>query len=309
MPTTILCNSVGDVGMPTAIAALVAGRSALDAIEAGIRLVEADPSVHSVGVGGWPNLLGEMELDAGIMDGRTRAMGAVGALRDHPHAISVARQVMFRLPHVLLVGDGAARFADECGEAAGPVLTEDVQRRWAAWVEAHLSTEERMRWPRTPLADLSWLTTDPDITKGTTVYLAIDASGDIGVGVSTCGWAYKYPGRLGDSPVAGAGFYADNRFGAAACTGYGELTMRAGTARAVVLHLQLGMSPADACHAAIDDLRAVARAFPGGVTVHALAPDGACHVQSVGLDEQWGYCVWRAGMTAHETHLADLVDW
>ena len=107
----LLANAVAGAGMPTAVALLAAGVPGLDAIEAGIRLVELDLSVDSVGVGGLPNLLGAVELDASIMEGRTRRCGAVGALIGYPHAISVARRVMERLPHVLLVGEGAAQFA------------------------------------------------------------------------------------------------------------------------------------------------------------------------------------------------------
>jgi len=120
----ILANSEGGVGMPTAISALQAGQSALDILEAGIRPVELDPTVRSVGVGGWPNLLGDMELDASIIDGATLKVGAVGALRGFLHPITVARLVMEKLPHVFLVGEGAGRFAAEHGVEAGEILTE-----------------------------------------------------------------------------------------------------------------------------------------------------------------------------------------
>src|SRR5690554_4378310 len=109
----VLTNSVGVAGVHTTVEALCAGRPVLDAIEAGIQQVELDPAIHSVGRGGWPNLLGEVELDASIMDGRTLRTGAVGALRGYLHPISVARKVMEALPHVFLVGEGAACFAAE----------------------------------------------------------------------------------------------------------------------------------------------------------------------------------------------------
>ena len=140
---------------------------------------------------------------------------------------------MERLPHVFLAGQGAARFAAECGAESGSLLTGESRREWQAWVEEHVPQAQRSRWPEGPLAEWARLTADP-ITghaHGTTITLVKDRAGQIGAGVSTCGWAFKYPGRLGDSPVIGAGCYADNRYGAAACMGQGELTIRAGTAR------------------------------------------------------------------------------
>ena len=305
---TILANSVGAVGMDAARAALEGGRSALDAVEAGIRPVEADPSIRSVGVGGWTNLLGEVELDAGIMDGRGLGVGAVGALRGVPHAISVAREVMVRLPHVLVVGDGAARFAAECGVPSGPVLTERAQRNWSAWLDRRVSPADRERWPDVPLARWSRLSADPE-TAGTVVFLVRDAAGDIAAGVSTCGWAYKYPGRLGDSPVPGAGFYADNRYGAAACTGMGELSLRAGTARSIVLYMKTGMGVREACLEAARDLRAMERWYRGGLTLHAIDASGEPFVMSLGLGRPWGYCLWHDGMPSHQTSDAVPEDW
>ena len=111
----LLTNNEGTLGVPTTARLLAEGAHALDAIEAGIRLIEADPSVRTVGRGGWPNLLGEMELDACMMDGSTLRTGAVGALQGYLHPVSVAREIMRRLPHEFLVGDGAARFAREIG--------------------------------------------------------------------------------------------------------------------------------------------------------------------------------------------------
>ena len=198
-PVIILANSVGGVGMAAAIAALQSGLPALDVVEAGIRPVEIDPAVDSVGVGGWPNLLGEVELDASLMDGRTLATGAVAALRGYIHPISVARQVMTRLPHVFLVGDGAARFAAEIGAEAGETLTQMRGQNWDAWLARHVPADIRSRWPDVPLAEWARLTADPETAGGTTTFLVKDAAGDIAAGVSTCGWACQVPrpaGRL-----------------------------------------------------------------------------------------------------------------
>src|SRR5689334_2921775 len=120
----VVTSANGVIGLPAAVEILRAGGTALDAVEAATRLVEANPDDHTVGYGGYPNLLGEVELDASIMDGRTLRAGAVGALKGYRHPISVARKVMAELPHVLLVGEGAARFAAEMGFEAEDLLTE-----------------------------------------------------------------------------------------------------------------------------------------------------------------------------------------
>lgn len=300
----ILANSEGGVGMAAAIEAMQRGRPALDVVELGIRPVEIDPRVHSVGVGGWPNLLGQVELDASIMDGRTLRTGAVGALRGFLHPISVARQVMERLPHVFLVGEGAARFAAECGAEAGETLTDEARAGWEAWLRQHLPTEVWAQWPDVPLTPWARLTADPETVGGTTTFLARDGNGDIAAGVSTSGWAFKYPGRLGDSPVIGAGNYADNRYGAAACTGMGEMTIRAGTARAIVLYMKMGLSVEEACHEAIQDLRALARAYRGQVTIHAIDAQGNPYVVTTSSAEEVCYWIWMDGMDKPERRLA-----
>jgi L-asparaginase len=309
MPGIILANSVGGVGMPAALEALRVGRPALDVIEAGIRPVELDPTVHSVGVGGWPNLLGEIELDASIMDGRTLESGAVGALQGYLHPISVARQVMDRLPHVFLVGEGAARFAAETGAEKGENGTEESHKGWEEWLRAHVPEEVRAQWPNVPLAEWARLTVDPETAGGTTTWLVRDTAGDIGAGISTCGWAHKYPGRLGDSPVIGAGCYADNRYGAAACTGMGELTIRAGTARAVVLYMKMGATVQEACHEAVADLRGLKRKYRGAITIHAINRDGQPYVVSIRHEGTATYWIWAEGMEAPEERPAVMEKW
>lgn len=241
--------------LPAGMEALKNGGSALDAVEAAIRLVEADPDEHSVGVGGWPNLLGEPELDASMMDGRNRASGAVGALIGYANPISVARKVMERLPHVFLVGQGAADFAAEMGFPRQETLTAEAAQVWIERVHANVPTEQLPALlHRRRMAPWVNLTKDPQRIHGTVNVIAVDGQGNLASGVSTSGWAWKYPGRLGDSPIIGAGNYCDNRFGAAACIGHGELAIRAGTARSVVLRMEMGMSLPDACRAAMRDL-------------------------------------------------------
>jgi beta-aspartyl-peptidase (threonine type) len=250
-------------------------------------------------------------LDACIMDGKGLRSGAVGALQGYLHPISVARQVMERLPHVFLAGEGAARFAAECGVESGSLLTEQSRCEWQTWLDAHVPEAQRSRWPEVPLAEWARLTADPVKVRvhGTTITPVKDRAGDIGAGVSTSGWAFKYPGRLGDSPVIGAGCYADNRYGAAACMGQGELTIRAGTARALILYLKMGLTLQQACHEALDDLRALARVYEGGVTVHAIDAQSNYYVMAVGDREPAAYWLWTEGMPAAERRLSAVEAW
>lgn len=253
----IIASSNGQIGMDAAWEVLEHGGSALEAVEAGTRLVEANPDDHSVGYGGYPNLLGQVELDASIIDGTTRRSGAVGAVRGCRHPITLARHVMEELPHVLLVGAGAARFAAEVGMPEEDLLTDEAAQAWRDGIDGRLPDGYRDA-QGSIIAGLlrraTKLATDPERVAGTVNFIAQDREGRIASAVSTSGWAWKYPGRLGDSPIIGAGNYADDRYGAAACTGWGELAQRACTARAVVLELQHGATLADACQAAFEDL-------------------------------------------------------
>lgn len=273
----IIASSNGAVGIKAAMSALSKGGSALDAVEIGIRLVEANPEEHSVGYNGYPNILGELELDASIMDGRSLNSGAVALMRGFPYAISVARQVMERgLPHVLLAGVGAERFAREIeAEPWEEMLTEEVRAVWRKRLAANAESED---FPdlsdKTPLLEWVKLATDPERVLGTVNFIAIDDAGDIASGVSTSGWAWKYPGRIGDSPIIGAGNYADNRYGACACTGMGEMAIRASTARSLVLYLKMGLSLEEAARRAMEDLRALAGDYIGGMNLIALDKDG-----------------------------------
>ncbi len=311
MTKTILVSSEGKYGIADGVAALRRGASSLDVVEAAIRPVEIAPECRSVGLGGWPNLAGEAELDASIMDGRTLHSGSVGALRGYKHPISIARQVMERLPHILLVGAGAERFAAEIAAEPGPAGAEAPARQgWEAWLASHVPADVRSRWPDVPLIEWATLTADPETAKGTTIALVKDASDALACGVSTCGWAYKYPGRLGDSPIIGAGTYADSRYGAAGCTGMGELTIRCGTARAAVLYMKMGMTGEAACREAIADLRAADRRFKGGVTVHAIDAADRPHVAAIGrATDTVRWYFWTEGMPAFEERVTVVEGW
>ena len=275
---------------------LRAGGSALDAVEAVTRLVEDNPDDHTVGLGGYPNLVGEVELDASIMDGDTRLAGAVGALRGYRQAITVARAVMDRLPHVLLAGDGAARLAAELGLEPSELLTAEAEQVW----RDGLAGKDVGGAAGGMLSRIAGRAADPERAAGTVDVLAVDGRGSIASAVSTSGWAWKYPGRVGDSPIVGAGNYADSRHGAAACTGWGELAIRAGTARMVVAGLADGMPLDEACRRAMAD---VVSLDTGGrapiMSLVAVDRDG----RHAGWTTEAGkpYVVWEDGMASFET--------
>lgn len=271
----IVTSENGDVGLAPAMQILRDGGSALDAVETAARLVESNPEDHTVGFGGLPNLLGEVELDASIMDGRTLRAGAVGSLRGYENPISIARKVMEELPHVLVVGEGAARFASEMGFEKRGLLTPEAEAVWRERLEEELSSERmgELRY-RERMRELARLATDPERATGTVNILALDSHGDVASAVSTSGWAWKYPGRLGDSPIIGAGNYADNRYGAAACTGRGEMAICLGTARSVVVYMKMGMRVEEAVVEAMNDFRALQDPYAGGISIRAIDREG-----------------------------------
>lgn len=271
----VVASKNGSVGIRQAMDVLRAGGSALDAIEAGIHEVEDNPSDHSVGYGGFPSILGEVETDASIMHGRTLMAGAVGCLKGYRHPISVARKVMEMLPHVFLVGEGADRFAREMGMEARDMLTKPAELGWRRMVQSALPEDAIPGLAeRDDLARLVRELSNPRRTVGTVNFLVMDGQGDICGGVSTSGWYGKYPGRLGDSPVIGAGLYADNRYGAAACTGMGEMAIRAGTARSLVMYMKMEHSLLDAGLQAMRDLLDLGGPYSSEMNIIALDRNG-----------------------------------
>ena len=199
-------------GLPANAAALrllEAGGSALDAVEAGCRIVEADCPDRTVGLGARPDRDGFVTLDAAIMCDTGRA-GCVAFVRGVAHPISLARAVMEKTPHVLLVGAGAEQFARESGiEVAQPTLTPDAEREWRAWL-----VEKKYR----PTINIE--------NHDTISMLALDATGRMAAASTTSGLAYKMHGRVGDSPIVGAGIFVDHPVGGAICTGLGETVLR-----------------------------------------------------------------------------------
>ncbi len=300
----LLANAEGWPGFPISVDRVRSGAGCLDALVAGIGEVERDARVRSVGFGGWPNMLGRMELDAGVMDGNTREVGSVGAVPDTIAVAALAHEVMKRLPHVMLTGDGARRFADEIGFNVDNVLLDDSHKTWWERLEQELDQDQLARFPDTPLAPLSKAITDPERVRDTTVFLGADAKQGIHVATSTSGWAWKYPGRLGDSPIPGAGFYADSRYGAAACTHTGEMTMRCATARTVVLAMKLGHSLEDAVGLAVEELAELDTGFLAGVVIHAVDSKGNHDVVNFRCPGDIRYWFWEESMPEPELRSA-----
>lgn len=303
----LLANAEAWPGFDTTVDLLKQGGAGIDAMIEGIGKVEREAKVRSVGYGGWPNMLGEMEFDAGVMDGTTRDVGAVGAVPATLPVSALAREVMRHLPHVMLTGAGARRFATERGFAVDEVLHPDSKRVWWERLQKEMTPAQLAAFPDIPLAPLSNTITDPERVRDTTVFLARDASQGLGVVTSTSGWAWKYPGRLGDSPIVGAGFYADSRYGAAACTHTGEMTMRCGTSRAIVLALRLGHSLDDAVKLAVEELSELKTGFLAGVVIHAMDAAGNHKVVNFRCDEEIRYWYWDERMAAPELRIASTV--
>jgi len=279
----IIGSERSEVALPTGMAILEGGGDALDAVEAAMRVCEDNESDHYVGTGGLPNAKGEVELDASVMIGSTRAFGAVGAVKGYPNPISIARAVLERLPqHCMLVGAGAELFAQECGFARSPLLTDEAKRLYFEALGAEDEPVEGESDGATA-GDRRYRATARKLmrrfaphrgTWGTINIIALDTSGELCVGVSTSGYPWKYPGRVGDSAVPGAGNYCDIRHGGAACTGRGEMAMRVSGARRIVDLLAAGLEPAEACAEMLRDARSLPDGFAAELRALALTPDG-----------------------------------
>lgn len=280
------------VGLPAAVEVLRSGGSAIDAAIAAVREVEDNIDDQGVGTGGIPNVLGQVELDASIMDGRNLAAGAVGALKNYPHPIDIARKVMELTPHVMLVGEGAELFARHYGFETSELLTEQSRADWSQRVNGVTSNgavfEDSYQIYMQVVSD--WTKLLHKEIFGTTNVIARDSAGNIACAVSTSGWGFKWPGRLGDSPIIGAGNYADNRYGSAACTGRGEMAIRCNTAHSVVMYLRHGLALDAALHEAMVDLRHLDDPFAermNSMNIVAMDNEGAVSAASTGGDAKF----------------------
>lgn len=300
---------------------LKAGGDTLDAVIAGVNLVEDDPWDDSVGYGGLPNEDGEVELDSSVMHGPTRRAGAVANLKYIKNPSKVARVVMERTDHILIVGEGALRFALKHGFKKEDLLTESSRQAWLRWRE---SLNPKDNWgpswhhpaPASKKVSEHRLTPEEVALNeyiedrlrrrptGTINCLALDANGDLSGVTTTSGLAWKIPGRVGDSPLIGCGLYVDNDLGAAGSTGRGEECIFINGAHTIVENMRHGMSPVEA---ALDAVKRVSARY--GDNLEELR---SIDINFYALNKRGEYgaaCLWKGGRFAvHDGKEARLVD-
>jgi isoaspartyl peptidase/L-asparaginase-like protein (Ntn-hydrolase superfamily) len=263
----------GRTAVEKAFPLLEAGRPALDAAIAGAQAVEDDPKVHSVGFAGLGNAVGTVQLDACVMDGKTLACGAVAGLENVRHPAALARRVMERTPHVLLVGAGAKEFAIKEGFPLETLLTPESVAEWEKARPKPHPVPAPSDLPGAPKSGGG----GPPETHDTVAVLALDRKGNLGGVCTTSGLAHKLPGRVGDSPLIGHGLYVDDSAGAAGGTGVGEEVIRIGGSLLIVEALRAGKTPQEACEQAVRRLNAVAvrrGVHPASVAFLSLDPKG-----------------------------------
>lgn len=243
----------GRAAVAQAVRMLNDGADPLDAVVGGVRIVEDDPEDMTVGLGGLPNEEGVVQLDSSVMHGPSCRAGAVGALERIKNPAAVAREVARRTDHVMLVGDGALKFARRMGFKEENLLTEKAREAWVRWRNALNRDDDWLNPDQYDLPgeprDGSDLRSALDIpfTYGTIHCSALDSGGDLAGVTTTSGLSWKLPGRVGDSPIIGAGLYTDNEVGSAGATGRGEAVIQICGAHTVVSRMDAGDHPTDAC--------------------------------------------------------------
>ncbi|MFH0989763.1 MAG: N(4)-(beta-N-acetylglucosaminyl)-L-asparaginase [bacterium] len=243
----VISSANGLIATAKAMEMMLAGADALDAVIAGVNIVEDDPNDNSVGYGGLPNEDGDVELDASVMHGPSGRGGAVASLRNIKNPSKIARLVMERTDHVLLVGPGALRFAKMHGFKEENLLTEESRRAWLKWKE-NLSTEDDWLPPyEIDTKDIGEGIRSAIRNTGTINCDGLDLKGNLSGVTTTSGLAWKITGRVGDSPIIGAGLYVDNDVGAAGSTGRGEANLLACSSVIIVEYMRQGKSPVEAC--------------------------------------------------------------
>ena len=305
---------------------LKAGGDTLDAVVAAVTIVEDDPNDDSVGYGGLPNEQGEVELDASVMHGPTHRAGSVASVRRIKNVSRLAKTVMERTNHVMIVGDGARRFAVDEGFEEMNLLTEHSRKIWLAW-KASTSFNWRPgidspEWKEKLSAIFRDTPEDQALMAyaqrviahpptGTIPCMAVNEKGDISATTTTSGLAWKIPGRVGDSPIIGAGCYVDNEVGAAGSTGKGEENIKICGGHTIIEMMRKGMSPTDAC---LEAMARVARNYNNDkkklatfhIFFYALNKDGAHGAASLWQNAyDKGH---RATYAVHDGTEAKLVD-
>jgi len=306
-----------------AVELMKAGADTLDAAIAGVNINEEDPEDNSVGYGGLPNEEGVVELDASVMHGPTRRAGSVASLRNIKTPSKVAKLVMEHTDHIMLVGEGALRFARAYGFKEEDLLTEKSRLAWLVWKRSLRDAEGHNNWsdgldapgntsqaelrrlfPNVSEETLRWamhVATHPP--TGTINCLTLNAKGEMSGVTTTSGLAWKIPGRVGDSPIVGAGLYVDQDVGAAGSTGRGEENIRIAGAHTIVENMRHGMGPREAC---LDALQRIARNFNQDrkkleqfdINFYALRRDGAYCGASL-----WDYG-WSRGVRGRRRQFA-----
>jgi N4-(beta-N-acetylglucosaminyl)-L-asparaginase len=296
----VIASANGQRACARAMEILKSGGDTLDAVIAGVNINEEDPDDDSVGYGGLPNEEGVVELDASVMHGPTRRAGSVASVRGIKYVSRLAKLVMEQTDHIMLVGEGATRFARAYGIKEENLLTEKSRLAWLVWKRGLRDAGGHNNWtdgldapPGKPSAELKRMF--PDASEellayaldramnpptGTINCLARNTKGEISGVTTTSGLAWKIPGRVGDSPIIGAGLYVDQDIGAAGSTGRGEENIRVAGAHTIVENMRHGMSPKEAC---LDALKRISRNYGDDlsrlekfdINFYALRKDGA----------------------------------
>jgi N4-(beta-N-acetylglucosaminyl)-L-asparaginase len=302
-------NETGHEALRQAWPILDGGGRAMDAVERGANVIEVDPEDTTVGYGGLPNADGVVQLDASCMDGRTYNAGSVGAIEGIKTPSSVARLVMERSDHVMIVGRAATEFAKSFGFVEEDLMTPTSREMWLRWRERHDSDDfwgppVHLRGRGGDSPSDAMMRGPVEYEHGTTNVLAVDANGDVAGVTTTSGFSWKIPGRVGDSPIIGAGLYVDNSVGAAGATGRGEDVIKSCASYFIVMRMRDGRTPQQACEDAVemivDRYRAIGNDYVPGEKFVAINKAGEYGCVSM------GYADGRPRLTVRHTDALEM---